>query len=216
MTPDSVSNNLSEVLRNQLHDLRIDPDSVITARPGALDRLKAQYRAHQEAILLWVGMTVAFLALLGILLVVSNLTARPQANPQAAQPAESTSVSLGDQTLQVTGPSYHRVSPGEAVLVVHLKVDNRSDSQIVLRAGDLLLANDRGGLFPVSWSDLNGASRDGIAEPNHTLVGLEPGGQTSIDVSFLIVGGGPFSLRYQRPGGQAEAASPEISLSPPE
>jgi hypothetical protein len=149
-------------------------------------------------------------------LLISMLTARSQNGPAAAPVGDAALVSLGDQTVQLSPPAFRRLPRGEASVSVRLAVQNNSETRVTLFAGDLLLANDRGGLFPVTWTDLDGVSRDGMADPNHTLLALEPGALMPVDVTFLTIGGGPFSLRLEGNSTHAGLALPTLRLQPPD
>jgi hypothetical protein len=76
----------------------------------------------------------------------------------------------------------------------------------------LLLVDSHGSLSPPSWHDTDGTSHDGLANLNHTLLGLDPGANVRIDLPFLVIGNGPFTVRYQRNGGHLDAELPTLSL----
>jgi hypothetical protein len=112
----------------------------------------------------------------------------------------------------MTAPSYQRFPWGQAVRVLHLDVQNTSDTQVALLASDLVLVDSHGSLSPPSWHDTDGTSHDGLANLNHTLLGLDPGANARIDLPFLIIGNGPFTVRYQRHGEHLDAELPTLSL----
>jgi hypothetical protein len=169
VTVDPLDEGLSQIVRRQLHDLQIDPDGVSRPRRGTVSRLHAWCRAHTQAVLLGGTGILVLLTTIVAALLVSATIAQPQGGMQTASQSTSTSVSLGDLTVQMTAPSYQRFPMGQAVLVLHLDVQNTSDTQVALLASDLLLVDSHGSLFPPSWRDTDGTSHDGLANLNHTL-----------------------------------------------
>jgi len=92
-------------------------------------------------------------------------------------------------------------------------VRNTTNAETVLRASDVVLADTRGALFPPSWQDANGKSIDGVADPNHTLVALEPGADVQIGLQFIVLTYGPFDLRYTPDPTRTGGGIPTLSLS---
>ena len=211
--PTSSSTHFGQVLRQQLQDLRIDPDAVsaVHQRP-APNRWKTWFVNHKEAVLS-LGLGIGVLCMIfGVVLVValmlnqSPTTARP-----SSQPAQ-TAVSSADITVPITAPDFRYMAPGQGSLTLHVNLHNPSDTQLQLRAGDLLLVDPHGGAFPPSWRTADGSAVDGLANPNHVFVALDPNADVSIDLQFLVLSNGPFTLRYQRRGDQVDAVLPELTL----
>jgi hypothetical protein len=207
--------HLNPRLRQQLHELRIDPDTVLAgvAPQPRSRRLRTWLAARGDGFVLAVGAAGCF-AVLVVLVVLLTLplthtTPTPQTSPNSA----STTVTLDDVTLQLSSPAYQRFTYGQGVLSLHLQVRNTSDAPTQLRAGALVLADSRGALFPVSWRDASGGSVDGFTDPRHVLVGLDPGAEVDLDVPFLTFGDGPFALRYQHQGEEQTAPLPALRLT---
>jgi hypothetical protein len=191
--------HLSSILRRQLQELRIDPDVASTDRRTNPRRLSTWCRQHKEGLILAaVGLTMLlFLSAVIAVMVNSAQSASPTFNrPKAV------SVSYSASTVQVAPPVFRHLPPDQAVVAVNLQLHNVADAQSELHAGDLLLADARGALFPVSWHDADGAALDGLADPKHTLLALDPGADAIVQVDFLVLSDGPFTLRYQPRGAQ--------------
>jgi hypothetical protein len=221
MTADRVTDNLNEVLRRQLKELRIDPDAVFQVRRPALTRLTAWRHRHTEA-MMWLGFSASVAlvvaGIMGMLLLMQPARqmqydprmAQPQPQSQTTSEATEIPVSLGNLSMRMTALSYQASSLGHGVLVLHLDLWNSGPTRTTLVAGDMLLIDPNGAVFSPSWRDADGASHDGLAESNHTLLGLEPGAEERIDIPFLVSGDGPFLWRLQRQGEQVETYLPAL------
>ena len=209
----SSGSQLSQVLRQQLQDLRIDPDAVSVANAPARSRVNAWYREHKEVVLT-IGIGVVMLVVMSCLFLVISLALMQTPGPgsRTTTPPAETSVSLGDMTVQVTAPAYHPISPRESSLTLHLGLHNTSGVPRELRAGDLLLVDGRGALFPPSWHNADGNSVDGLSDPNHVFMALDPNAEVSMDLQFLVLSTGPFNLRYQRQGQHVDTELPALTL----
>jgi hypothetical protein len=210
---DPLETGLSHVVRRQLYELRIDPDGPSQpVGPSWAHRITGWRHAHKRALLAGaaIGMVVALL--------VSGFAIAAQTQQHTTQTPWPTSIgiSLGDVTVQTAAPSYQRFSMGQGVVVVHLRLHNPNATPAVLSASDLVLVDDRGAVFPISWYDADGKPHDGLATPAHTLLGLDPGADASIDVPFLIMGRGPFTVRHEQHADTVRAAPVTITLDPPQ
>jgi hypothetical protein len=114
--------------------------------------------------------------------------------------------------VEFSAPAYHPFSLGAGALILHLHLLNTADSRVTLLSGDLLLVDGQGALFPASWSDPNGRQHDGLLEPNHTLVALDPGAQAQLDLPFAVLSSGPFSVRYEHLGRSHQIELPGPTL----
>jgi hypothetical protein len=94
---------------------------------------------------------------------------------------------------------------------VHLR--NTGTTQRELRAGDLLLVDGHGALFPPSWHTTDGNSVDGLADPNHVFLAVDPNADVTLDLQFLVLSDGPFRLRYPGQGEHVESELPALTLS---
>jgi hypothetical protein len=206
---------LSQVVRRQLYDLRIDPGGIRNPPWRVASRLKTWCGDHREAILLIaIGVTILLVVTgVGFALVAGMGAQLPSGSGTGMGAPLSTTVSLDNAVVQVQPPDYRRVSTVESTVLVHLDVRNTTNAQTVLRASDVVLADTRGALFPPSWQDANGKSIDGVADPNHTLVALEPGADVQIGLQFIVLTYGPFDLRYAPGTAPAGGGSPTLSLS---
>lgn len=211
MTGDQLNPSLNQLVRRQLRDLHINPDEVPHAPRNLPSRVNTWCGEHKQTALITVVGSLSLLLIIGALVVTSG-TAQTHRTVQTAVQSTSTSVSLDDLTIQMTAPAYQRFSNGQAVLIVHLDLHNTSSTQRTLLANDVMLVDGRGGLFPPSWHDQDGTPRDGFADPNHTLLGLDPGAEARIDLPFLVIGGGPFTVRYQRQGEHPASELPALTL----
>jgi hypothetical protein len=203
---------LSQVVLRQLHELHVDPGEMCKPHRHVASRLKRWSGEHREIILLLaIGATMVLFVSGVAFAVAASLRAQPS-SVTAGLPLSAT-VSLDDVAVQVQPPDYRRVSTVESILLVHLDVRNTTDTRTVLSAGDLLLSDARGAVFPPSWQDAYGRSVDGVADPNHTLVALEPGGEAAIGLQFLVLTDGPFDLRCIPDSTHAVGGIPTLSLS---
>ena len=213
MSIDPLDKELSQVVRRQLKALRIDPDGVFQVRRPLRSRLNAWRRAHAEATL-WIGLIS--LVVLVVLIIVATLlvlappsgvtepgSPPPQLHNSTARASGGISVpiSVGNLAINMTTSPYE---PSEGMIVLHLAVLNTGPTLTTLEAGEMLLVDPEGALFPPSWRGVDGTWHDGLAESNHTLVGLEPAAGARIDVAFLVMGQGPFALRLHRDGAQLD------------
>ena len=212
MTVGPSNEHLSRILRQQLQELRIDPDAVSVAPRPRLGGLKRWLGQHSEAVVLAGVAGVVLMIICGTALLVSTQVAATSNMAGNAAPRETT-VSFGNLVVEITQPAYHRYAAGQGSVLLHLQLHNTSSVQARLLAGDLLLADSRGALFPPSWVDSNGNSVDGLKDPTHVFLALDPNSATEIDLPFLVLGDGPFSLRYARAGTYADAVLPVLTLS---
>ncbi len=212
-TPAHSSVQFSQVLRRQLQDLRINPDAACVAhQQPAPNRVRTWFAENKQAVLA-VGLGLGVLSMIfGVVVVVALMFNQTLSPTQAASQATQTSVSAGDITLPVTAPAYRYVAPGQGSLTLHLNLHNPGATQLQLRAGDLLLVDPHGGVFPATWRTPDGASLDGLANPNHVFMALDPNADVSIDLQFLVLSNGPFTLRYQRQGDHVDSDLPELTL----
>jgi hypothetical protein len=123
----------SQVLRHQLQDLRIDPDTVSEVHHApAPNRLKTWFAEHKEATLtiaLGIGALVVIVGVVvGVALLLGETSAPARNAPQNAQ----TAVSSGNITVPMTGPSYRYIAPGQASLTLHMNLHNPTDAQLQL------------------------------------------------------------------------------------
>ena len=213
MTDLPLDDGLSQVVRRQLQDLCIDPDATLPPRrAGAFQRLKAWCAEHKRALVLFSGVASVFVFLISVLIILAVAASGPSGSSlRSATP--SVAVTLGDATTQIGPPAYRRFSLTEASVLVHLYVRNAAATQARLQAGDLVLVDGRGALFPPSWHNLDGSTVDAASDPTHVLVALDPGADTEIDLHFLVLTEGPFTLRYQREGGRADDDLPTLTLA---
>lgn len=210
MSPPESS--LSHLVYQQLRELRIDPDGVSTAGRPALTRVLRRIGRHTHAVVL-TGVGAALLCILLATVVISlNLMNQSGANSRGEQPVQS-SVSLGGFTLQIGAPAYHPYGMGQGGLTLHMDLSNSSGTQGELSASDLLLVDARGALFPPSWHSLDGKSVDGLADPGHVFVSLAPNAAAAFDLQFLVLGPGPFTLRYQHLGQHVDTPLPPLTLT---
>jgi len=212
----SAKPSLNQLVRRQLHELRIDPDRVLPGPPPrrGVFRPDAWCRRHARGLLMAGVVAIAVLLVLGAIWVVSATLAPLSKAPQSGAPVSSVSVTVGETNVQVGAPSFRRLALGQALVILHLDVHNPTTSRLVLRSGDLLLVDRHGALFAPTWRDADGSSHDGLADPSHTLVGLDGGADVQVEVPFVVFGDGPFTLRYQRADGQAETPLPGLTLQP--
>jgi hypothetical protein len=174
--------------------------------------LKTWSGEHSEVILLLVIGVALVLFVSGVAFALAaSLGGQPSA-ATGGLPVSAT-VSQDSVAVQVQPPDYRRVSPAESTLLVHLDVRNTTDTETVLRAGDVRLADSRGAVYPPSWQDANGKSIDGVADANHTLAALEPGADVQIGLQFLVLTDGPFDLRYIPDRAEAGSGVPTLILS---
>jgi hypothetical protein len=204
---------LSDVLRRQLRDLRIDVNETPKSRPCLASRLRTWSGEHKEPIAV-IGCVVGVMLLITGLVVVMAYSVSGASTSALGGGPQLASISLGDVNVQVVPPAYRRLSANEVMLFVRLDLRNTLGTPAELIAGDLLLADRRGALFPPSWQDTSGTSVDGLAQPDHTLLAVAPGAEVQIDVQFLVLSDGPFSLRYEPRPQHAQAAVPDIGLLP--
>jgi hypothetical protein len=214
VTPSAQSGpQFSQVLRHQLQDLRIDPDTVSEVHHApAPNRFKTWFADHQDATLtvgLGIGvLVVIFGVVVGVALLLGETSTPARNAPQTTQ----TSVTSGNMTVPMTGPTYRYIAPGQASLTLHMNLHNPTDAQLQLRAGDLMLVDPHGAAFPPTWHTADGPYADGLANPTHVFMALDPNADTSIDLQFLVLSNGPFTLRYQRQGDAPDSQLPELTL----
>jgi len=205
--------HFGQVLRQQLQDLRIDPDAVSAVHQQvAPGRFKTWFADHKEAVIsIGLGIGVLFM-IFGVVLAVALMLNQSPAPARGASQTVQTSVSSGDTTVPLTAPAYHYVAPGQGSVTLHLNVHNPGNALLHLRAGDLLLVDTHGAAFPPTWRTADGTSVDGLADPNHVFLALDPNADVSIDLQFLVLSNGPFTLRYQRQADQIDSVLPELTL----
>jgi hypothetical protein len=191
-----------------LRELQIDPDAVVTVR-----HWRPQWRPGRTGLMVAGAAGGLLLLIIGIV-AVSTASAAPTRRGQSPGPQPAfTSVALGDITVEISAPVYRPVAIGERLVILHLRLHNTADARVRLLAGDLLLVDGHGALFPTAWSDANGSQHDGLLESNHTLVGLDPGAATELDLPFAVFGSGPFSLRYEHFGHNKQVDLPAPTLT---
>jgi hypothetical protein len=213
VTDPPLDDGLSKVVRRQLQDLCIDPDATLPPRRrGAVQRLKAWCVEHKHPLVILSGVASVFVFLLSVLILLALVASGPTGTA-ARSATPSVAVTLGDATIQIGPPAYRRFSLTEGSLLLHLYVRNTAATQARLLAGDLFLVDARGALFPPSWHNIDGNTVDGASDPKHGLVALDPGADAEIDLHFLVLTEGPFTLRYQRDGGLADAELPLLTLT---
>jgi hypothetical protein len=167
--------------------------------------------SHKQAVTLTTVGVALVCVLLGMVFLTFNLVNQSGTSSKPAQ-AVQTSVSLDGLTLQIGSAAYHPYAMGEASVRLHLDLNNSNSTQTELRAGDLLLVDSKGALFPPSWHNLDGNSVDGLADPGHVLLGLGPNATASVDLQFLVLGRGRLTLRYQHLGQQVDSQLPVFTL----
>jgi hypothetical protein len=187
---------LSDVVRRQLFDLRIDADGTDRPRPRPSTRFRRWCGAHKQAIAVIGGIAAVIVCVIGLVVVMASAMSGVSASGMAG--GSQASVSLGNITVHVVPPAYRRFSPSEVVLFIHLDLRNTLPTQAELLAGDIALADPRGALFPPVWHEAFGNSVDGFSQPDHTLLALAPGAEVQVDLQFLVLSDGPFVLRYER------------------
>ncbi len=188
----------SPVLRQQLHELRIDPDGSPRAqRRHRLAPILSWCSRHTQVLIL-VGTATLLVVVCTVLLVVTVMASAPSRTAPGNLAPGSVAVSYEAMSVQLAPPSYRHMAPGEAVVLLHLEVKNATNARSSLAAGDLSLADANGAVFPASWHDADGNLVDGLSNPTHTLLALDPGAAVTIGVQFLVLSDGPFSLQYQQ------------------
>lgn len=201
---------MNDRVRQQLRELRIDPDAAFQAPSSVPSRLSN----HKLLLVVVLGVAVSTVLCLCVVLIAVMTSGR---NGPAASQAATTQASVSGLALTIRSPRFRALSaevgaPAVQWETLDLDARNDTDAVVVLAAGDLHLVDSRGALFAPTWREPDGAVRDGFAEPSRTLFALDAGGQTHVSLLFIVRGDGPYALRFARPGDPAGPAY--IPLTP--
>lgn len=197
-----VVGQLNQRLQRQLHELHIDTGesrlwpSVTWGLLGVLGRIRRHWVFISVGLALGIGVLIPILA---ALLLAQNV---PASDATVGQ------VSLDDLTFDVTVPAVPVTARGESVLTLGIQAENDSSQEVVVTAGSLLIVDSRGLLLGPTWYGPDGTVHDGLAESHHTLFALDPGGQTQLNLYFIVRGVGPLRLRYTHNGDRVELELP--------
>ena len=190
---------MNDRIRQQLRELRIDPDA---AFQGSSSASKGRLSNHKLLIVVVLGVTVCMLLCLGVVLIA---LARAGGGGSTPSSTATTQASVSGLALTIRGPRYRTQTadfggPSVQWETFDVEATNDTNTVVVLAAGDVNLVDSRGALFAPIWREPGGAARDGFAEPSHTLLALDPGGQTQLALVFTVRGPGPYTLRFLHPG----------------
>jgi hypothetical protein len=204
-------------IRQQLRELRIDPDTTVGVDLEAdqADTTGARGFVSRHKLMIVVATTtctLSALVVMALVLIAHSYTTTTQAN-QSSEPIVSHMAFAGLQ-LDIAPPRYQSIStdgttPSLQWVLVTMNVGNVSDGVVSIEAGDLNLVDSHGALFAPLWREPGGGLSDGFAAPKHTIFALAPGGTAEVTLVFTIRETGRYLLRYLGP--RADSVS-EIPL----